>query len=67
MDIQKIVNTIIHELRCIGKALTSSTKDYTPFFEELIDLAKTGESYQLFEDEDGNVIFGVRGEDGTMT
>lgn len=67
MDIQKIVNTIIHELRCIGKALTSSAKDYTPFFEELIDLAKTGESYQLFEDEDGNVIFGVRGEDGTMT
>jgi hypothetical protein len=40
--------------------------DYTPFFEELIDLAKTDESYQLFEDTDGNVLFGVRAEDGTM-
>jgi hypothetical protein len=40
--------------------------DYTAFFEELIELAKTDESYQLFEDTDGNVLFGKLDEDGVI-
>jgi predicted nucleic acid-binding Zn-ribbon protein len=73
MSLRKNLERLGRDVKCIKcnsaeePPLPPEPIDYTPFFEELIELAKTDESYQLFEDTDGNVLFGKLDEDGVMT
>lgn len=40
--------------------------DYTPLLEEIISEIKNDDAYQLFEDTDGNILFGKIDNDGVM-
>jgi hypothetical protein len=40
--------------------------DYTPLLEEIIAEIKNDDAYQLFEDTEGNVLFGKIDDDGVM-
>lgn len=62
------VHTAITALQAIlwNESYTSETADLLPILTEIRDELLNDDSYQLFEDTDGNVLFGKIDNDGVM-
>ena len=69
----KLLNKKLCELIGLSSTPPEPPIDYTPLFEtiiekqgEMLDEMKNDDSYQLFEDTDGNVLFGKLDDEGVM-